>query len=463
MDEEKKALLDKKHKLAHEIITISRNSLLVNFRFLDLAISQFSYAEYEGTIATDGRLFLYDVSHILKIYKQEQSLPVRAFLHMVFHCVFRHMYLSAEVDRECWDLACDIAVESLIGSMDVSTVKTKKDAVAERYLKEIKEACPVLTAEKIYRYLMDSKKSKIEIASLRGVVYHDDHTFWYMSPEEKKDVLMNNPGFKMLDGQSFPSPADGSPQQRDGNGEAERWKEISEKIQIALETGNFGIGTQKGTLFKDLEQLNRERYDYTEFLKKFAVMGEVMKVNDDEFDYVYYTYGLELYGRMPLIEPLEYKEEKRIKDFVIAIDTSGSVGVGTPSLVHRFIQKTFNILKSSESFFSKVNIHIIQCDADIQEHVKITSQEEFDAYIKKMKIRGMGGTDFVPVFRKVNELVEQGEFTNLKGLICFTDGWGTFPSKKPDYETAFVFVRDFQNNESVPPWAIKLVVDEDEI
>ncbi len=460
MDEEKKALLDKKHKLAHEIITISRNSLLVNFRFLDLAISQFSYAEYEGTIATDGQLFLYDVSHILKIYKQEQSLPVRAFLHMIFHCVFRHMYISAEVDRECWDLACDIAVESLIGSMDVATVKTKKDAVTERYLREIKDACPVLTAEKIYRYLMNSKKSKIEIASLRGVVYHDDHTFWYMSPDEKKTVLENNPGFKMLDGQKPPfqkSDGDGSSDQS-GNPE-ENWKDISEKIQIALETGNFGIGTQKGNLFKDLAELNRERYNYTEFLKKFAVMGEVMKVNDDEFDYVYYTYGLELYGKMPLIEPLEYKEEKRIKDFVIAIDTSGSVD----AVVQRFVQKTFNILKSTESFFSKINIHIIQCDAEIQEHVKITSQEEFDNYIRNMKLRGFGGTDFVPVFEKVNELVEQGEFKNLKGLIYFTDGWGTFPSRKPDYETAFVFLRDSYNNESIPPWAIKLVLDEDEI
>ena len=39
--------------------------------------------------------------------------------------------------------------------------------------------------------------------------------------------------------------------------------------------------------------------------------------------------------RMPLIEPLEYKEVKRIKEFVIAIDTSGSV---SGELVQKFIQ-----------------------------------------------------------------------------------------------------------------------------
>ena len=48
-------------------------------------------------------------------------------------------------------------------------------------------------------------------------------------------------------------------------------------------------------------------------------------------------------------------------------------------------------IKSTESYFSRVNIHIIQCDADIQEHVKITSEEEFDRYMGSMEIRGLGG------------------------------------------------------------------------
>ena len=105
----------------------------------------------------------------------------------------------------------------------------------------------------------------------------------------------------------------------------------------------------------------------------------------------------------------------------------------------------------------------MQCDARIQDVVKITSQEEFDAYLKNMKIHGLGGTDFRPVFTYVDELVRLGEFTNLKGLIYFTDGYGDFPAKKPDFDTAFVFVEDEYNNPDVPPWAIKLVLPSDEI
>ena len=80
-----------------------------------------------------------------------------------------------------------------------------------------------------------------------------------------------------------------------------------------------------------------------------------------------------------------------------------------------------------------------------------------------MQIRGLGGTDFRPVFRYVDKLRQNQEFTNLKGLIYFTDGCGEFPAQKPDYDTAFVFVDDEYNNPDVPAWAMKLVLQKGEI
>ena len=83
--------------------------------------------------------------------------------------------------------------------------------------------------------------------------------------------------------------------------------------------------------------------------------------------------------------------------------------------------------------------------------------------MKTMVLHGFGGTDFRPVFTYVDKLVKNKEFSNLKGLIYFTDGKGVFPEKKPDYETAFVFVRDEYEIPEVPPWAIKLVLDKSEV
>ena len=63
----------------------------------------------------------------------------------------------------------------------------------------------------------------------------------------------------------------------------------------------------------------------------------------------------------------------------------------------------------------------------------------------------------------MDELVRAGEFTNLKGMIYFTDGRGIFPEKKPDYDAAFVFLDDGYDPPDVPVWAIKLVLQSEEI
>ena len=67
----------------------------------------------------------------------------------------------------------------------------------------------------------------------------------------------------------------------------------------------------------------------------------------DSFDPIYYNLGLELYGNMPLIEPLETKEMKKIEDFVIVLDTSMSCN---GSLIRRFLEETYSVLSESESF-----------------------------------------------------------------------------------------------------------------
>ena len=211
---------------------------------------------------------------------------------------------------------------------------------------------------------------------------------------------------------------------------------------------------------QQLRQINKETYDYADFLKRFSVLGENVEINDDEFDYIFYTYGMKLYDRMPLVEPLEYKEVKKIREFVIAIDTSESV---SGEIVQKFVTKTWNILKQSENFFRKINIHIMQCGACVEEDVRITSEEEFDEYIRHMVLKGFGGTDFRPVFTKIEELKRQHEFVNLKGMIYFTDGYGAFPHQAPSFDSAFVFLDQGYDLPQIPPWVIKMLMTEDEI
>jgi len=61
----------------------------------------------------------------------------------------------------------------------------------------------------------------------------------------------------------------------------------------------------------------------------------------------------------------------------------------------------------------------------------------------------------------VETLRDRGELAEMKGLIYFTDGLGSFPEKPPDYDTAFVFMdEEGRDLPPVPPWAMKVVIDE---
>ncbi len=452
--------IQKMNKMAQDVLELSRNTLLVNLRFLDEALSQFRYqSDIEGTLYTDGLFLYYNPEYVLSNYIMEKQVPVRDYLHVVLHCIYQHMYGAQNLQRNLWDLACDIAVEHSITSLGLDSTAAKREKKQLPEFQKIEKGVRSMTAEQIYRYLLDSDISEDEQRRLHFLFLADDHRIWYQIQEK---VPLDR-----IDANAGEEEEGGRDEEKAGNDikglrarQAQTWMEIASRLHLNMETFAKKRGDSAGDIIQNLEELHREKYDYTAFLKKFAVIGEVMKINDDDFDYVFYTYGLKLYKNMPLIEPLENKEIKRIREFVIAIDTSGSV---RGEVVQAFVQKTYNVLKSTESFFSKINLHIFLCDSIIQDHVKITDQNEFDEYIKTMKIKGLGGTDFRPVFEEVDRLIENRELSELKGLIYFTDGHGIFPARKPKYQTAFVFVDDGNNNPDLPPWAIKLMLRKDEV
>ena len=449
--------------LADKIIKFSRDTLLVNLRFLDAAIHQLIIqpADELDTIATDGQYFFFNTWHILNNFQRQMEAITRDYLHVIFHCIFQHLFINKLVCQSCWDLACDIAVENAINDIGIQSLDTARQSKQMQVITQLKSSLHLMTAEKIYRYYLDKKTSEEELVNLRQNFYADNHTLWYVRTEKKGST-----------GERDQESTEVEPSQRSkGWGQSKHsrptqelidlWKQISERAQVDIETASKKWGDLGGGLHQGLNQLNREKYNYASFLKRFSVLGEAMQVNDEEFDLIFYTYGLKLYENMPLIEPLEYKEVKRIKEFVVAIDTSGSV---SGQVVQAFVQKTYNILKQTENFFTKVNIHIIQCDAEIQEDYKITNPEEFDKYVQSMQLRGFGGTDFRPVFTYVDDLIKKREFENLRGLIYFTDGFGIYPTKKPLYDTAFVFLdEDYVDTPDVPPWAIKLVLSSDDV
>lgn len=416
-----------------QILRASRDELYLGMRFMDVALSSFAYC-MSGEISpfgTDGNTIYFHPSQLGGLYRENRILVNRGYLHMVLHCIFRHM-IKRGMDLRYWDLSCDIAAEHIVDGCDHRSVRFSRSLLRRETYRKLEEQKRTLHAERIYKVLRQWELSEEQLAKLEKEFYVDDHRYWEnQQPQKKPDESLNR-----------------------------KWQEIDEKMETDLETFSKEASERSGGFLGELKVENKERYDYKEFLRKFSVFREELAVDPDTFDYNFYSYGLSLYGNMPLIEPQETKEVRKVREFVVVVDTSMSC---SGELVKKFLEQTYSVLTEQDGFFRKVNIHIIQCDEEVQSDVKITSAEELKHYMEHFRLFGEGGTDFRPAFDYCMRLKEQGEFENLKGLIYFTDGYGIYPNKMPPFQTAFVFLEEDYRDVDVPPWAMKLILEKDSL
>lgn len=430
-----------KIEICMDIWKQARNELYLSMRFLDVSLSRFFFLPETNItgMGTDGFGIYFYPDALIYLYKKDRIYINRAYLHIVFHCLFGHLTIPKTVDTALWDLAADIAVESIIDGLSVRAVRRYVSPYRKKVYQSLREKMKVLTVAGIYQVLEEKEAGREEdtwigeadFEKLRGEFFVDDHQLW------NQEI----PPQKMMERQK-------------------EWKEENEKLQTKMETFAKEASEDAEALAEQVRVENRTRYDYKKFLRKFSVLKEEIQVDPDTFDYILYHYGMEMFGNVPLIEPQETKEVHKVEDFVIAVDTSMSC---KEELIRKFLEQTYSVLSESESFFRKICVHIIQCDDKVQSDVVIHNQEEMERYMEQFEIHGFGGTDFRPVFGYVNKLIAKKAFRRLRGLIYFTDGYGTFPAKKPLYETAFVFLKEDYSDVDVPAWAMKLILEPEQL
>ena len=381
--------MDRQELLGKRILQNCRNELYLDFPYLDGA---FASLEYEAdnsiiTIGTDGEKIYFNPVFLLKQYVEDPAAVRRGYLHMLLHCLYLHIFMMPDKGTDEWNRECDFFVENLIDKF-----------VQESGSHSLKK-----------RNLNDTEMTDNSF---------DDHTLWQRT----------------------------AGQMSGGRRTKEKWERVLAYTSQNKTGTQSRAGTQTTNRQEELDEIYRSRYDYRKFLKQFCRLREEVELDTESFDYIFYHFGMEHYGNLPLIEPLEYKEVNRLEELVIAIDTSGSCSKET---VQRFLGETYAILSEKENFFSRMKVYIIQCDCFIQKVDVIHSEEEWKEYSRKMTIQGRGGTDFRPVFELIRQEKERKELKNLRALI--------YPRQKPDYETAFVFLNRTDKMKLVPSWAKCLI------
>ena len=419
---------------------------------------------------TNGNIFYYSPEDICKKYKANKNNITRLLLHSLLHCSLLHIYNTDFKKTKLWDLACDICVEKIINDAKLPCSETEKSATQDNIIKNLSERIKNFTAENIYYYLTAQNQTTDNIELYSDLFVVDNHKPWYenalfsIDDEDETTEVEARSIYKREDDRDGPSQDGGKTLTEFSNSNAENpkdaWKEITKQIIRDLDIFPSQRGSNLGNALQILKSITREEYDYSELLKRFIETDETLEINDDEFDYIYYTYGLKLYENIPLIEPLEYAENGKIKKLVIAIDTSGSV---KGEIVESFIRKTYSILNSTDFFKRSSEIHIIQCDADIQDIAIIKTPSELEEYMDNLVLHGFGGTNFTPVFQYVDELYESSSKKELNGLIYFTDGDGIYPEKTPLYKNVFVIHDNGFDKNRLPIWATPLYIDKNKL
>lgn len=371
---------------ARRRITKARSQLLLRKPFFGFLSTHLEPIEDNHmlmpTMGTNGEKLYYDADFV-EICTDEELQTI--ICHEVLHAALGHIWRRGIRNPMGWNLAADAVVNY---HLEKQGFRLKDGCVRSR-------EAETKSVEELYREMQGKGGGKSGTGEMQGELM-DDHKSW------------DKPTGDGSDGKS----AGGKSKQKDMTveelkGLQDKWKQLTAQAR-QIEKSQ---GREKGSLDELIDDLLEPKLSWKDLLRN-AVISSVK--NDYRF---IPPNKRHLWRGMYL--PSAYGEEMEI---VYAIDTSGSMSTSE-------IREGLSELKGVCDAFQSYKIHLFQADADVQQYLELTPYN-FDF---PKKIRGRGGTSFVPVFEDV---AKRNIHPSI--LVYFTDGYGTIPTIKPYYSVLWL-------------------------
>lgn len=376
------------------------------------------------TTATDARKFYYNADYIDNLTLEETQFMLA---HEALHCALSHFARRSHRIKMRWDLACDYAINPLLINDGL------KPPPNSMFLKQYEG----MTAEEIYPLIDENTNDE----PLDHHMYDDESKDGDnetgksdMPPpsgmddrEEKQDKNNDEQG-----GEGKQQPKDSNQQQQSqqqpkqnqqGRGQqgevdedkakgapqppplskaeqetlAIQWQQrMAGAAQQAMQSGKLG-----GDLARMVDHLLQPRLPWRMLLAKY--MNSIAR---DDYSY---TRPSSRRGDPAIYPSLRSSQA----DIVVAVDTSGSI---TDAEVEEFVSE-INAIKGQ----MRARITLLACDASLAQGCPWT-YEAWDEFVMPGKVKGGGGTSFIPVFAWAEKQDRQPEL-----LVYFTDADGVFP------------------------------------
>ncbi len=423
-------------------------------------------------LCTNGFELLYSPEYVTGTLMDELK---REIMHITMHGLLGHFTERNDYkDRELSWAVMDLRVEKAAGfflraaggERGTESLWQSRDTIGSRPAVQSDRHIPV-GMELYYRAGKDEHlRGRVLRAGERA--RRDDHDIW-------------KTGMVQGIGQSADTEKNKSGKQDHGESDtdmtrlSELWEAAAQTVKELLKTGKGAAGYTEGdkTLETVLEKMMERSsgwdgsnpedpgkvlpaqgnpLDYRELLRaleKHAIRSEEADIPDP----VMYCYGLDLYGDMALVEPLEEAESSVIGTIAIAVDTSGSCIRDLPV----FLRETEALLDRLRETTEVKRIVYLECDTCIQTEEVYEGKEIGRALRTDREYKGGGGTDFCPVFERLERGVS-GEFS-ADVLLYYSDGCGGFPERAPEFPCYFILSDTEWENAEIPKWVNRVYLN----
>lgn len=383
-------------------LMLSKMRILCNNGFYGLLLMHMKYgldAEC-GTAYTDGKVIRFDPKFLDELNDDELDFIM---MHEILHVALQHCFRGRELEKELYNIACDIVVNSnilLSNNMDTRTITLRSDGEAMHLAPNGKEGYEY-TAEEVYNMLqknlgMNNAKLQSNGKTKNTTNIIDNHTKWQQieKNEELEELWIS------------------------------RLDEVSKTIEIRYSIINRE--TMPAFAQRRLKELKNAQTDWREILIDF--------LQEEVVDYSFMPPDRR-FDDCPFFLPDFNDKDIKPENILFMIDTSAS-------MKDDMVTAAYSEVKGAiEQFNGKLIGMLGFFDAVVIEPVPFENEEEFEM----IKAIGGGGTNFQIIFNYVKEYMTD----NLPvSIIILTDGYAPFPKES---EAMGIPVIWLLNNEKVNP------------
>lgn len=376
-----------------------------------------------STMGVTPKLQLLYAPQFVEGLKLEELIGVLA--HEVLHVAYNHIGRVKSRNSRIWNVAADVVINNIllrekfvlpkngllpkddsirIGGITISDISSK-------------------SAEMIYNELIKGREKRQKGQQSQKSKQGQQDQQGQRGQQGQQGQEDQEGGDEM-----FPSPVDNHDHWGEESiGEREKAADEIKKIVDAAVTHARMRGQVPGEIERIVQDFHRNKVPWRVLLRQY-VQSHI------KTDYTWARPNKK-YMWSDLIMPALHGEEINV---LIHIDTSGSIDGND-------LKDFLSEIAGMAHEFPCMKCRVLAGDTDIRNDVTISSIQD----IKKLKLKGGGGTSHIPVFEYAKKFRSRHPL-----LVAFTDGFTEWP-KKPTIPTIIVLSKG--GSPDLPTWAKKVI------